>query len=186
MGGHLLEEEIQNIFGVCEKYFPIQDINNFVETGTYRGDTTIEATKMFNNVFTMEINSERFDENVSKFAEQTDIHAFLGDSVELLPKIMSDIHGPCCWFLDAHQSGPDTSNNGKEWVPLLNELRAIFSNEDKHSGVIIIDDVRLYSKHWDWESVSLVSIDKCLKELGVEILKKFVSNDRYILVVVST
>ena len=52
MGGSLKESEITNIKQVGLSY---KNIKNFVETGTYKADSTILAAKHFDHVYTIEI-----------------------------------------------------------------------------------------------------------------------------------
>ena len=52
MGGSLKQEEIQEI---KDHGYPYTEIKNFVETGTYKADSTIIAAKNFDNVYTIEI-----------------------------------------------------------------------------------------------------------------------------------
>ena len=176
--GYLTENEIYQILSTCG--ISKEDIPYFVETGTYHGDSTREAAKVFENVHTIEIMDDLWSENVSTNKELgiDNIECHHGDSLVTLPSIVKSIDKPCFWFLDAHQSGPDTGNNG-EWVPLLKELDIILGN--KVEGIFVIDDVRLFSKHWDWAAVSLESISNLFGKHGYDVSESYLMNDRYIL-----
>ncbi len=176
MGGSLDGAEIRTL---CNYYSNPDALTTFVETGTYHGDTTVVASGMFRHVYTMEIDTVLYGANQQRFAEHTNIHAYLGDSVEILS--MVPMEEPCVWFLDAHQSGTDTSNNGREHVPVLSELAVIFPPDTTRTGLVIVDDVRLFKRYWDWEHVTLPSIDAVLRHCNVT--RKFVRNDRYVLVI---
>jgi hypothetical protein len=126
----------------------------------------------------MEIVPELYNE--SKAHGGDNITYLLGDTVKLLPTIIPKIDAPAMWFLDAHQSGPETSNNGK-WVPLLEELNIILSSYT-HPSIYIIDDLQLFSKHWDWAEISVDSIIELFKKHGKEIAVNYSNNDRYIIV----
>ena len=174
MGGSLTEQEIKDILNI----FPKQKLKYFIETGTYLGTTTRLASTIFDYVYTMEIVQQLYDE--SRAYGGDNITYLLGDTIKLLPTIIPKIDAPAMWFLDSHQSGPETSNNGK-WVPLLDELNIILSSY-KYPSIYIIDDLRLFSKHWDWADVSIESILDCFKKNGKEIAVNYSNNDRYIII----
>lgn len=176
MGGHLLIKELREIFTLARQN-PDQ-YKNFVETGTYHGDTTREAEKLFPNVYTIEINETLYSETKPTLKHQT--HAYLGDSLKILPTLVEQLYGPTVWFLDAHQSGYDTSNNGKN-VPLLEELDIILNRSGKCSQLLIIDDVRLFSNAWDWAGITTNKIVE-LCEKKRKVVSNFVFNDRFIVV----
>jgi len=171
--GLLTQEELQDI--IKDKKIKVM-----LETGTYLGDSTLEGSKMFEHVHTIEIVPELREQAIEKCKDRDNITFHLGDTVKLLPNIVDEIREPCLWFLDAHQSGPETSNNGEEWVPLLKELAAILEHMNRDvDNVFTIDDVRLFSKHWDWEGVSIKSIEECFRVHGVEIKYRRIKNDRF-------
>lgn len=177
IGGKLSVDEIKTILNMCG----YNDIKYFVETGTYKGDSTREAAQVFDTVHTIEINENLYNntKNLCNELGITNIHFHLGDTVQLLSNIISSIPDKCFWFIDAHQSGPDTSNNGT-WVPLLEELDIVLSQADEKSGVYVFDDERLFSKHWDWAEVSSESILDKFKSHGVKTKLSLIMNDRFI------
>ena len=63
----------------------------------------------------------------------TNVEFLLGDSIELLKEITPKVLEGAVFFLDVHQSGGDISNNGKNHVPLLQELDVILSHKVKPS-----------------------------------------------------
>jgi hypothetical protein len=176
MGGSLTEEEIIPYLS-WENY---KNIKNFVETGTYKADTTIMASNLFKYVYTTEIVPLLY-ENSKKLAEEKKINNItflLGDSVELLKDITPKVLEGAVFFLDAHQSGSDTSNNGIDHVPLFKELNIILSHKLGPS-IFIVDDFRLFSKFWDWDGISTESILEKFKISNHNIDTYFVSNDRF-------
>ena len=180
MGGSLQFEEIWDVIGRRPEY---KDIKNFVETGTYKGDTTLMASEHFSKVYTTEI-VPALHEGSRKRAEEKgvkNITFLLGDSVKLLSEIMPNVSEGAVFFLDAHQSGGDTSNNGKN-VPIYEELDTILSFPLGKS-LFIIDDVRLWKQRcWDWNHISGSQIVKKLIEKGRKVLAYFEKNDRFFIV----
>lgn len=180
-GGHLTREELTNILnGNTAQYF--------IESGTYLGHSTHAASHLFEHVYTIELKHELSFHAQERCKDRTNISFHIGDSVNILPVICDIIlplhNGSYVWFLDAHQSGSETSNNGK-WVPLMDELRILckkisqYNNEQRH--IFIIDDVRLFGEHWDWKEVSIQGICKTIYENGLNIKSKNILNDRFII-----
>jgi len=150
----------------------------FIETGTYVGWTTLVASEMFKHVHTVELDQLLLEQAKDACKGCKNITFHNGDSVKVLPMILP-ASGDVVIFLDAHQSGPETSNNG-EWVPLMSELDIIvrWLENRVDATVVIIDDVRLFNAHWDWAGIT-VSVIKNLLHAD----ESYIQNDRMILVV---
>jgi hypothetical protein len=174
MGGPLVEEEITPYL---ESH---PELVTFIETGTYKGQSTRIAATKFANVYTFELSLELHEEAVATAKESNlDTSGYLfGDSAELLYQVLTDHPNPTFFFLDAHISGTDSTYNGVEPVPVLTELQIINVCYPKGmKGVICVDDYRLFSAFWDWAHVSLNSIKETLS--NHTITKEVVENDRY-------
>jgi hypothetical protein len=177
MGGGLDYSELVN----AVKNRPLHaKLKYFVETGTYHGDTSMMASQHFQKVFTTEIMPSLY--NMSKTIAESkgidNIEFMLGDSVKLLHQIMPHVVEGAVFFIDAHQSGGDTGNNGKN-VPLLEELDVILGYKPGPS-VYIVDDLRLWKGEvWDWAHVTNKNIVKKFKEHGQKVLSYFEENDRF-------
>jgi hypothetical protein len=181
MGGSLQYEEILEIY---RKYPAFKKITSFVETGTYKGDTSLMAAKYFEKVFTMEIVEELYLGSKERATREgvTNITFYLGDSLDNLPKILPQIKEGAVFFIDAHQSGPDTSNNKKQLVPLFEELDIILTQELGPS-LFIFDDVRFWKYQsqsaWDWAHISDKKILERFGHHDKDIIDFFISNDRF-------
>ena len=180
MGGSLIYEELEEMF----KIYPFfKCIKNFVETGTYKGDTSIMASAHFDKVFTMEIMETLYSESKERAKKEgiQNISFYLGDSLNSLTEIMPNIKDGAVFFIDAHQSGPDTGNNQKQRVPLYEELDIILSYE-LGPCVFIFDDVRFWKDQgeqvWDWEHISTDLVLKRFQDKK-EIIDSYVKNDRF-------
>jgi len=180
MGGPLTYEEIKE----ATKGRKHSSIKNFVETGTYRGDTAIMASAYYENVYTTEICYERYEESKkrSEDAHLTNIDFLYGDSQELLKVISPKVTEGAVFFIDAHISGFDSSWNGRERVPLMKELEVILKHNIGPS-VFIIDDVRFWKgkeqEAWDWSEISAEKIIKLFVDNGYELASFYESNDRF-------
>lgn len=128
----------------------------FVETGTYLGETTNIAKNIFQEVHTVEIKRELFENAKSKFSNHSNVICHLGDSSILLEDICKTLDKPTCFWLDGHWSAGHTGKGLKN-VPLYEELQLIMKHCSQKC-VILIDDCRLFEKtgeHLDgWEVIN--------------------------------
>ncbi len=115
-------------------------IKNFVETGTYKGGTCFWAGHHFDNVYTIEI-----DPAISKATSEdpacpANIKFYVGNSKDVLPKLVAELKGPSVFWLDGHWC--NVSEMGKDMeCPLIDELKAL---KDFGDSVILIDDARAF------------------------------------------
>jgi hypothetical protein len=113
-------------------------IKNFVETGTYEGDTVSRVMGSFENIYSIELGKDLAEKCRERFKDYEKVKILQGDSATELPKIVESLNGPAVFWLDAHVS-TDTAM-GKEATPIKEELKCILRSEFKH--VIMIDDAR--------------------------------------------
>jgi hypothetical protein len=139
----------------------------FIETGTYLGDTVQLALDAgFEYIHTIEVDQEMYDKCRARFQHNPKVKLWLGDSVDLIPKIVEELKEPATFWLDAHASGPLRGGRYAP-CPLLLELNAIYGKKkikftDKGSELfmekseinnhtIMIDDRRLFgSAEWNF------------------------------------
>lgn len=82
MGGSLLINEIL-------EQIPINMRNLFLETGTYKGKTSVTVSPYFEKVITMEIHKPLFDTSQELFKNFKNIYGYFGDSLLLLESLRS-------------------------------------------------------------------------------------------------
>ena len=116
-----------------------QGYADFVETGTYHGETTIWAASVFSRVFTVEISPEFQAIAKKKCNDHDNISFLLGRSDERIPDILKDLELPTIFWLDAHAGGGWYAN--KDDCPLIPELEQI-ADRGVIEDLIIIDDAR--------------------------------------------
>lgn len=179
MGGNLEESELIYIQQIDPKY---NNIKNFVETGTYKADSTVIAAKYFENVYTIEIFEQLYEESKTRAQNEniTNITFYLGDSLNKLKEIMPKVLDGAVFFIDAHISGGDSSWNGINRVPMFEELDIILSNSTLGPSVFIIDDLRLWkNKVWDWVHITNELIIEKFKDNNIDVKLYFDKNDRF-------
>lgn len=135
-GDKYLKEEFGNLI----KRFKIK---NVVETGTFRGETTKEFSKMVENVYTIESNKEFYTNSRKSLKNCQNVRVFLGSSPEVLRKILPNIKGNTLFFLDAHW--------GDYW-PILDELKEISKIHSMSRSVIVIHDFYVPGKDFGFDS----------------------------------
>ena len=133
------------------KYAKQYEISNLIETGTYLGETVELTKKYFKRIYTIELNKPLYDFAKRLFQRTKKIKIFLGDSSQVLPKILKTINGPCVFWLDAHYSGGITSKSLKE-TPIMQELKSILKNKVKNH-VILIDDAGSFTGNNDYPTI---------------------------------
>ena len=115
----------------------------FIETGTLTADTTFEMEPHFEKLFTVEIKKEFYERARSRYKGKK-IEFLLGDSSNVFNHILPTINTDAIFFLDGHYSSGNTGKGSKD-CPLIEEL-SIINKSFVKSGIIIIDDRRLFGK----------------------------------------
>lgn len=115
---------------------------NFIETGTYLGDTVETALKHFPFVHSVELSKELFEKAQKRFVNNKNARLYHGDSIEMLPSIIKKCKDKTVFFLDAHFS-MGTTAKGKTNTPIITELEKIKKSSMK-DAIIIIDDARMF------------------------------------------
>lgn len=138
--------------------------DTFVETGTYMGDTVKLALGAgFNRVYSCEINEGLYKNCVDLFKDNPNVNILLGDSIDCLKEILSRIHGPATFWLDAHASG-ELIGGKSGGSPVVDELKLIAEHECKEH-TIFIDDRRLFGSA-EWSFVTEQQALDALKKIN--------------------
>lgn len=131
----------------------------FIETGTYLGSTVNGVKDLFEEIYSIELDTKLATRAKELFREIKKINILEGDSANVLPQLLKGINRPVLFWLDAHYSGGITAK-GEVECPILDELKAIF-NWWIPGSIILIDDARLFKREI-WPEISEI-YDLCLE-----------------------
>lgn len=152
------------IKGELDKLIKKFGVKTIVETGTYRGHTTLEFAKLVKTVFTIETNEKYYSEAVKNFVKSKNIIAIKGNSQLELKRVVDGFYGifnqPALFYLDAHWY---------KYNPLLDELKLI-ANKKLNKCLIAIHDFKVPGKNFGFDRFSDGS------EYTYEFIKKHIEN----------
>ena len=115
------------------------NIKTFIETGTWKAQTTTWASQNFEKVVTIEADNGYYERAKSLGLSNT--RFILGDSATELVKVVKRLKAPAIFWLDAHKCNDRPTVETSE-CPLLVELKAIKATGLAH--LILIDDARYF------------------------------------------
>jgi hypothetical protein len=125
----------------------------FIETGTYKAETTTALAPHFSKVISIELDQTLASAAQRVFAHSKHVKIVQGDSGLVLPKILAEINERCLFWLDGHNCGP-TTGMSKDFgpTPVMKELEVIFTHPVK-DHIIIIDDHRYFTGEWGYPTM---------------------------------
>lgn len=183
---HNFNQECKSLGALKQKY----DLNVFVETGCFRGNTLRFMTQFgFDRMYSCDVDIEMI--NLCKDIS-SNLELFHGTSVEFLESILPGLNSDrILFFLDAHLPEHDKNNGGKIIetdlnFPLEQEIQIIDKYRNDKQDVIVCDDLRIYEdgpfEGGNWET------RKQFGKLDLDFLKshnydvrRFYSQEGYIL-----
>jgi len=108
----------------------------FIETGTFKGDTSVWASDHFEKVFTVEIDPDMYAAAAQRLSGFKNISCLPGDSRKILSEVLPALGNQrAVIWLDAHACGEEDRDS-----PLLQEIDLI--NRLAPDSAILIDDAR--------------------------------------------
>lgn len=116
----------------------------WVETGTYRGETTRILARNAPVVYTIEPSQRYFEIAKRRLRRYKNVFVIKGTSEESLPNVLEKISGDVNFWLDGHYSGGETFQATRN-TPIVSEM-AVIEKKLRSFGkvVVIIDDLRCF------------------------------------------
>jgi hypothetical protein len=133
---------------VIGSYLKQYSLDNFVETGTYLGDTLDHIAKCGVRCTSIELSRELYEAARKRFNGYKNVRLVQGDSGKKLPELLKEINKPVLFWLDGHYSSGITAS-AENHTPISTELQAILSHPIKQH-VILIDDARCFDGRNDY------------------------------------
>ncbi len=140
---------------VVKEYAAKFGLRVFFETGTYLGDMVYAVKDCFDEVYSIELSRELFEQATTRFAEFRSIRVLHGDSAQVLPELLQQMKNPALFWLDGHHSGGSTARGQLE-TPIQRELAAIGDHPLVHRHVVLVDDARYLVGAHDYPSLESV------------------------------
>lgn len=116
----------------------------WVETGTYLGDTTDFLAARSPMVYSVEPSDALYKAGERRFRNRANVKLLHGTSEMVFPKLLKQLSGKVCFWLDGHASGGVTFQ-GVSATPVMNELLEIEASLPNFSStVVLVDDMRCF------------------------------------------
>jgi hypothetical protein len=149
------------------------DITTYIETGTFWGYQLRFASEVFERVIGIEIDEECVERSREWNADRPNVEVIHGDTLEVLPRLASDIKSPCFFYLDAHYCDHPDQDLTPTPFPLWAELRSVRNR--MMPDIVFVDDVHEFGKGYpgaeEWSSVTTATIAKFFNEPRWDIIK---------------
>ena len=115
----------------------------WIESGTFRGDTTHYLSKRFPHIYSIEPQVEFYKAALNRFKNQN-VTLFNDVSENVLPKLLPTLRGNLNFWLDGHYSEGESFKGNKN-CPIKDELNSIEVSFDKLEKIsIFIDDMSYF------------------------------------------
>lgn len=126
---------------------------NFIETGTYTGQSLFKIVRLFDHLVTVEADPRLHKAAIALFQSWDigNVDAHCSDSLSVLRTIDSDFGNNGVFFLDAHYSGGPTSKRYGA-CPVIEEIRILL--ERCPDAVVVVDDMRVMNGKQGYPTLS--------------------------------
>jgi hypothetical protein len=116
----------------------------WVETGTYLGDTTALLSRNARQVYSIEPAPALFEQAARRFRDVPNVKILHGTSEEVFPQLLPTLSGDLNFWLDGHYSAGMTYKGALD-TPIAIELACIERNLARFSRMaVLVDDVRCF------------------------------------------
>lgn len=124
-----------------------------IETGTYLGETTAYLAQHAGRVTSIEIEPRLHARAVALFKETPNVEIVLGDGMEVVPRLVSELTAPCLIWLDGHFSGGITGRGALD-EPAVEILRRIREQSPPAGMTVVVDDLRMFGADPDFPDLA--------------------------------
>lgn len=119
---------------------------SWIETGTYKCETTIQLARLQVPVYTIEADTNLYNAAVAKMKRHSNVTVLEGPSEQHIDALLGHLSGSINLWLDGHYSGPGTYLGDVE-TPIRKELHAVSQNLARFDSIcVMIDDIRCFAE----------------------------------------
>lgn len=116
----------------------------WIETGTYKCETTTQLARLGVPVYTIEADVALHNAAVVKMQRHPNVTVLEGRSEQHIYALLASLSGSINLWLDGHYSGPGTYLGDVE-TPIRKELDAVTKNLARFDSIcVMIDDIRCF------------------------------------------
>jgi len=118
----------------------------FIESGSGEGNSIQCALDVgFKTIYSIEPSLKLYNLCVNRFKNNQNVKLFNGSSTSFLPDILRSVEGAVFW-LDGHWCAGDSVCVDNVICPILDEIGIIYNSKCRLSSILLIDDIRLFTK----------------------------------------
>jgi len=129
------------------------------------GDMLAANRYWFTRLVSIELSEDLWERAKCRLGGISNITLLHGDSADLLPAVIAQLHEPALFWLDAHYSAGITARANLE-TPIESELRTILATTQP-GHLVLIDDARCFGQG-DYPSLEAIRDLIAPRELVVE------------------
>lgn len=115
----------------------------FIETGTFTGEMLWAVRRDFSRLVSIELDPALASAARARLSRHPHVTILQGDTVDLLPGVLSGRAEPALFWLDAHYTGGVSAGAG-QLAPILEEI-AIINAARRPGDIVLIDDARCFN-----------------------------------------
>ena len=146
---------------IIDTYKQKFELNIFVETGTFLGDTIFYFKNKFEELYSIELSEDLANRAKQRFINDKNITIIQGDSANVLSSLLQSLNERALFWLDGHYSS-EFYYNGEYIItaksdkntPIEQELDILLSSE--FTDIILIDDARLFIGVHDYPTIEAI------------------------------
>ncbi len=138
-------------YGVIRDYARRYRTSVLIETGTFYGNAIFTLRHDFREIHSIELAPALYEQNTRELGHLSHLHLHLGDSAEVLPRLLGELREPALFWLDGHFcAGPSARASAD--TPISAELDHLL-RQPSGGNVVLIDDARLFVGRDDYPSI---------------------------------